>query len=83
MSNLRLLFFASLREVTGQSELTWPWPETGGTVEELLSQLFERFPRLRDWNESLLVAADLEYARRETRLLPGQEIAIMPPVQGG
>lgn len=81
--SIRVLFFATLREVAGAPELTWPWPESGGTVEELLAQLFERFPRLRDWNESLLVAVDLEYARREARLVPGQEVAIMPPVQGG
>lgn len=81
--NLRLLFFASLRELTGAEELTWPWPTDGGTVEELLGQLFERFPALRTWKDNLLVAVDLEYADRQTRLLPGQEVAIMPPVQGG
>jgi len=32
---------------------------------------------------SLLVARDLEYAGRDTRLSPGQEVAVMPPVQGG
>jgi molybdopterin converting factor small subunit len=29
------------------------------------------------------MAVDLEYATRETQLFPGQEVALMPPVQGG
>lgn len=80
---LRVLFFASLREITGAGELEWPWPAEGDSVAALLEQLFERFPRLRDWETRLLVAADCEYAGRDTQLLPGQEVAVMPPVQGG
>jgi molybdopterin converting factor small subunit len=81
--SIRLLFFASLREVTGIGELNWPWPESGGTVDDLLVQLFDQYPGLQSWNDALLVAVDLEYAGRDTRLSPGQEVAIMPPVQGG
>ncbi len=81
--NLRLLFFASLREVTGAGELEWPWVEEGGSVALLLDQLYTRFPRLREWDAVLLVAADCEYVGREALLRPGQEVAVMPPVQGG
>jgi len=82
-SSIRVLLFASLREITGCGELEWPWPESGRTVDDLLHELYDRFEGLRDWDGCLLVAADLEYVDRTARLLPGQEVAIMPPVQGG
>lgn len=81
--NIRLLFFASIRDVTGCAELEWPWPEAGERVAALLGQLYERFPGLQGWDASLLVAVDCDYAGRETWIAPGQEVAIMPPVQGG
>ena len=40
-------------------------------------------PKLREWDGNILVAADLEYVDRDARLRDGQEVAIMPPVQGG
>lgn len=80
---LRVLFFAALREITGTAELDWPWEEPGAPVSLLLEQLYGRFPGLRDWDAALLVAADCEYIGREDLLRPGQEVAVMPPVQGG
>ena len=81
--SIRVLFFASLQAITGSGELEWPCPESGRTVDELLHELYDRFDGLRDWDRSLLVAADLEYVGRTTRVWPGQEVALMPPVQGG
>lgn len=83
---LRLLFFSSLRDVTGTEEIDWPWPPRGGgaqTVAALLAGLYDRWPALAAWDARLLVAVDLTYARREDLLRPGQEVALMPPVQGG
>jgi len=84
--SLHLLFFSSLREVVGVEEMDWPWPPSGraaGTVGELLAELYLRWPGLAGWDARLLVAVDLEYAGREERLRAGQEVALMPPVQGG
>lgn len=89
MSNqpsLRLLFFSSLRDVTGADELDWPWPPSDGgaqTVATLLAGLYDRWPALAAWDARLLVAVDLAYALRGDPLRPGQEVALMPPVQGG
>jgi molybdopterin converting factor small subunit len=52
-------------------------------VASLLAELYERWPALSSWDGRLLMAVDLEYATRETQLIPGQEVALMPPVQGG
>lgn len=79
---LRVLFFSVLRDVTGVSELDF---ETGrdARVSDLLDGLFARWPGLKRWEASLLVAVDQNYAKGGTALHEGAEVAIMPPVQGG
>jgi len=80
------LFFSSLRDTVGAEALDWPWPPRSGgtpTVATLLGEVYDRWPALAAWDAQLLVAVDLTYATRETALLPGQEVALMPPVQGG
>lgn len=81
---LQVLFFSILRDLVGAEQLlveldaakTW-------TVADLLEHLYGLYPKLRAWDNSILVSADLDYAGRETELKSGQEVAIMPPVQGG
>lgn len=80
---LRVLFFSVLRDIIGASELVVELPTGHLVVADLLQHLFERWPRLREWDRSLLVAVDHVYARRDTPLSADAEVAIMPPVQGG
>lgn len=80
---LRVLFFSVLRDVTGTDGVDLELPDESQTVAGLLSRLFERWPMLRDWDGSLLVAVDQRYARRDAALHDGAEVAVMPPVQGG
>jgi len=77
-----VLFFSQLRDICGAEELVL---ELGGstTVEDLLESLYQRFEGLRKWDSRILVAADHEYVDRDSLIVSGQEIAIMPPVQGG
>ena len=79
---LNILFFSLLRDVTGQIEVQRDFPP-GTSVAALLESLYTEWPNLREWDGKVLVAADLDYADRTTILTDGQEIAIMPPVQGG
>ena len=80
---LRVLFFSVLRDITGASEIVVELQHDKATVSDLLEHLFERWPPLRDWDRSLLIAVDQVYARRNEPLHDNAEIAIMPPVQGG
>ncbi len=81
---LRVLFFSVLQDVVGRTEVDCDLGDAQSvTVSDLLGHLFERYPELARWKESLLISADLEYVRPEDIVRPGQEIAIMPPVQGG
>ena len=79
---LRVLFFSVLRDITGHAELNL---ECDGVtrIDELLVVLFARWPKLAEWDQSLLVAVDQSYVKRDAALHDGAEVAIMPPVQGG
>ena len=83
MMTVRVLFFSLLRDVVGAEELEWELPDDGMTVSALLGQLYEKWPGLQEWDSKILVALDLDYVDRGTELSDGQEVAIMPPVQGG
>lgn len=82
MMEVRLLFFSVLQDITGTSELLWEVPE-GSNLGQLTESLFQRWPRLKEWEASLLLAVDHDYSPTTTILTPGCEVAIMPPVQGG
>jgi molybdopterin converting factor small subunit len=77
---VRVQFYAQLRELSGVNELELP---QGATVRELLEKIYAQKPALRAHDKSILVGAGLEFVDRTYELKPGEEIAIMPPVQGG
>jgi MoaE-MoaD fusion protein len=69
--------FAMLRERAGAPEVTLDLPD-GARVGDALSSLeglAEGIP--------LVMAVNREYASAETRLDPGDELALIPPVSGG
>jgi molybdopterin synthase sulfur carrier subunit len=80
--NIRVLFFSVLRDIAGAGETSLE-VAAGANVAAVLEECFARWPKLRDWDASLLVAVDQSYAKRSTPVHEGAEIAIMPPVQGG
>lgn len=79
---LRVLFFSQLKEIVGASELALDLP-AGTTVADLLAQLCRDHPALAQWDRNLLFGAGVEFVGRDYVLQPNDEIAIMPPVQGG
>jgi molybdopterin converting factor small subunit len=79
---VRAQFYAQLRDLIGSSELDVDLPE-GAIVRDLLAEIYARQPALRLHDKSILIGAGLEFVDRDYKLKPGEEIAIMPPVQGG
>lgn len=79
-----VLFFSVLREIAGTDRLEWPLDDGGlATVGELVAALEARYPGLAGWQGRLLLAVNGEYADPATPLSAGDEVALMPPVQGG
>ena len=79
---VKILFFASLRDVAGcdSRDLELPVPTS---VAELLAELARDRPALERWLPHVRVAVNLEYASAEQLLNPGDEVALIPPVSGG
>jgi molybdopterin converting factor subunit 1 len=79
---VRLLFFAVLRDVAGTDvrELTL---EHGTTPRSVWNGLRAEFEKLRDFVEPPMAAVNEEYASADAPLHDGDELAFIPPVAGG
>ena len=75
-------FFSRLRDLVGTSEMDFEVPERT-TAGDLLDTVYSKTPALRDWDKSILIASGLEFVGRDYVVRNGDEISIMPPVQGG
>ncbi|MFQ5847736.1 MAG: molybdopterin converting factor subunit 1 [Candidatus Methylomirabilales bacterium] len=79
---VRVRLFAAAREIVGRGEVSVELKE-GGTVGELLEQVFSRYPGLKGIAASLLIAVNREFAERSAKLQEGDEVGVIPPVSGG
>jgi molybdopterin synthase sulfur carrier subunit len=80
---LRVLFFASLREVLGCDHVMVPHVPD---MEMLLKALGTRFGEKTTHclhGENILIAHNQEICRGNISLEAGDEIAFLPPVSGG
>jgi molybdopterin converting factor small subunit len=79
---IHVQFYAQLRDLVGMRELHLDVAE-GATVCDLLEEIYAQQPALRSHDKSILIGAGVEFVDRNYELKPNEEIAIMPPVQGG
>ena len=80
--NLKVLFFATLKERAGLSELALTLAEAA-TVADLKARLAADIPNLAVALPTALVARNHEFAFAEDTLADGDEVALFPPVSGG
>ena len=79
---VRVQFYAQLCDLVGTREQELDLPD-GATVKDLLDEIYARQPPLREHDKSILIGIGVEFADRNYKLKPDEEIAIMPPVHGG
>ncbi len=79
---VRLLFFAVLRDIVGADRKTVELTE-GATAADLWRRLADEHPRLGAFPGPPLVAVNQEYADPAAPLRAGDEVAFIPPVSGG
>ena len=79
---MKVQFYSHLKDVIGAPNLEVALPP-GATIGALLETLYAGHPRLREWEKSLLFGAGVEFVDRDYVIKADDEIAIMPPVQGG
>ena len=83
MMTVRVLYFSTLRDLAGGEAEEIEVAEAGALLGDLLVELRNRHPWLQEWDGKLLFAVNSEYATPDTHVRPGDELALMPPVQGG
>ena len=74
--------FARLRDLAGTGEMVREVPATS-TVQTVWTSLKTEMPALGQYEGSMSVAVNAEYARMGTPLHDGDEVAFLPPVSGG
>lgn len=86
MSNVKILYFARLREDLGQSAEDVALPEGVTTVAGLRAHLSARgdaWASALAAGKALRVAVNQDMADPATPIRPGDEVAFFPPVTGG
>ncbi len=79
---IHVQFYAQLCDLVGMRELDVELAEDA-TVHDLIEKIYAHHPALRAHDKSILIGAGVEFVDRNYKLKSGDEIAIMPPVQGG
>jgi molybdopterin converting factor subunit 1 len=74
--------FARLRDLAGAGELIREVPDDAD-ARDVWNDLVLEWPGLRDYENTMSVAVNAEYARMNAKVHDGDEIAFMPPVSGG
>ena len=80
--SIRVLFFATLAEVAGLREAyldASAFPDVGAVYGRLKIE----YPGLAAYRRTMLCAVNSEFARFETPVKDGDEVAFFPPVSGG
>jgi molybdopterin converting factor subunit 1 len=80
--HVRLLFFATLKDIVGAREMQVEVP-VGASVADVLAHLEGSYPRVKDYRPVVLTAINEEYVDQNTPVHDGDELAIFPPVSGG
>jgi molybdopterin synthase catalytic subunit len=66
----------------GQNECALDVPD-GSAVADALAQLYGKFPQLKEADATAQIAIGLEFATRSSQLHDGDQLSLMPPLQGG
>ena len=74
--------FARLHDITGAAEIARDLAP-GATIGSVWRQLAIEFPALGPYERSISSAVNADYARMDTELRDGDEVAFLPPVSGG
>ena len=79
---VRLLFFATLKDIVGRRELDVDVP-SGATINDLWEHLEARYPSIGRYRSIALTSLNEEYVDRKAVVSDGDEVALFPPVSGG
>ncbi len=79
---VRVLFFGQLKDIVGRGEEQVELTE-GASVRDLFARYHAKYPRLAQFEPSVVASVNQEYAQWSERLKANDEVAFLPPVSGG
>lgn len=79
---VHVLFFGALKDFAGHGRETLELPE-GSTAGDVLVHYRALVPRFADYERSLAISVNREYAGPDRPLSDGDEVGLLPPVSGG
>lgn len=74
--------FARLRDLAGTGDLVRD-VQPPATVQTIWKGLVADYPAIADYERSMSVAVNADYARMTAAVHDGDEVAFLPPVSGG
>ena len=80
---VRILLFATLKDLAGNNRLTLTLPFKIGTVANVRQALIAEYPAMKANVEAAIAAVNEEYAFPQDIVHDGDEVAFFPPVSGG
>lgn len=83
MMQVRILFFATLRDLTNTREYLCDFKSSIVTIKSLRAAMIEHFPEARANLEVALTALNEEYVFDDAVVKDGDTVAFFPPVSGG
>jgi MoaE-MoaD fusion protein len=79
---VKVLFFGMLKDIVGRSEEQIELAD-GSRLETVFTRYALQFPRLSDFESSIVLACNQQFCDRTAAVSEGDEIAFLPPVSGG
>jgi molybdopterin synthase sulfur carrier subunit len=89
--HVKVRLFAQLRDLAGTGDLDCTVdagdaaaePTTGVRVQDVWHAVVRDHPALGSFTRAMSTAVNLEYARLDSPVRDGDEVAFLPPVSGG
>lgn len=81
--NVRVLYFAAMRDLAGRAEETLELPRDVATVGDFAGYLVRTMPGFAERRSHVRIARNEAFAADDERLAEGDVLALIPPVAGG
>ena len=79
---INVLIFGMAKDLMGGSQVSLKMDGDSVSPEELKQILITKYPRLQEAS-NFMIAVNKEYSKNETKIKDSDEVAIIPPTNGG